>query len=109
MNKHGKIVHALGEPRPGKNVEHPEGAPSDASHSQRGKKHPGGKISPQASEISHKPQSSVDVDGDGGLETYSWFVSKSTSHRVLNFYSANGEAAEDFDLWIVLAPSRRRQ
>ena len=102
MNKHGKIVHALGEPRPGKNVEHPEGARSAA-------KQPGGKISPQASEISHKPQSSVDVDGDGGLETYSWFVTKSTSHRGLNFYSANGEAAEDFDLWIVLAPSRRRQ
>ncbi len=93
MDKHGETIHAFGEPWPDENLERSERAPTGSAA-----EHRAGKVTPQAPKISHNPQSAVDVDGDGCLEAFGCFVSKSKSHRVLNFDAAEGKAAEQFSL-----------
>jgi hypothetical protein len=65
-------------------------------------------VTPQAPEISHNPQSAVDVDGDGCLEAFRCFVSKSIYHRGLNFDAAEGKAAEQFNPRVITLSTGRK-
>ena len=103
MDKHGETIHAFGEPWPDENLERSECARRGSAAEHRAEK-----VTPQAPEISHNPQSAVDVDGDGCLEAFRCFVTRSTYHRGTNFDAAKGKAAEQFSPRVITLGTGRK-